>query len=179
MKVFYRGYLIGIYFLFLFLLVIAWNNFSYEQLMLSLAFIILTKMLNANLLKDLQTNISYSIIYPFIVPSLIFLEPFYGIIYVSIFHLLNYLNTAFYKRLFNASIQGIGFYVGSYIVHLYIDEKAIFNPQFFLIIVLATFLFSTINKISVTLVISLEKENFDINSLIGQISAFKTSFFTN
>ena len=178
MKLVYRGYLLSIYFLFIFLIVVTWGNFSYPQLILSFAFIILTKMLNSNLLKDLQTNVSYSIIYPFIVPALVYLEPFYGMIYISIFHLLNYHNIVFYKRFFNASLQGIAFFVSSYIVNVYLNKNFIFKPEFFLILILTTYVFSVINKLNVTLVISLEKRKFDINSFIGNISAFQTSFFT-
>jgi len=136
---------------------------------------------NIDVVRDIQANIGYLIVLPFITPALIFLEPFYLIILVFISRLLVNHRQIWYKKLFNATNAAIAIFISSAIFNYFFpvfDTNTLFNPIFFISEILLAFLYVLINNVFVFIAITLDKGKVDINAFIGLMSSTKSAFLT-
>jgi len=174
-------YLIIIYFSYFFIL-LTYGHLDWLQLFETIGFIILMVLFNSEVVRDLQSNMSFLIVLPFLIPAVVFLNPFYAVIFISISSMLIYHELIWYKRLFNTSIVGISIFLFAkffqHFFHAINDDNVIFSINFFIAIVLISILNTLLNSLFVFIAVSLEKGKFDINSFIGIISATKSAFLT-
>ncbi|WP_339063739.1 hypothetical protein [Tepidibacillus marianensis] len=65
-------YLTIVYSAYFFILIINFNNFDLKQLLETTGFIILMVLFNSEVVRDLQSNMSFLIVLPFVVPAFVF-----------------------------------------------------------------------------------------------------------
>ncbi len=159
----------------------SWHAYELQQLILTVGFIMITYLFNLDIIKDLQSDLNYLIILPFVIPALVFLDTFYAMLFVLITMLLIHYKSVWYKQFFNASFFTITTFILSFLLHIFINtDKAsfIFIPYFFVLLLIISFLYTAFNSIFVFIVVSLEKEKFDIDGLISILAATKTAILT-
>lgn len=181
MKLRLKLYLVGIYLLFCYTFILAWDGFDFKQFITMLGLIIMTYVFNLDAVKDLQSNMTYVIVLPFLVPSFVYLSPVYSMLFIFLSAFFIYYKKEWYKRLFNASIYGISIFIVSFLFHqIYpvITSTNLFTPTFFIVLILATLLDTVLDTFFVIIVITLEKGKFDVNSLISVISVSKSAILT-
>lgn len=182
MKLNLKLYLAGIYSLFLSMLFLIWNGIDIKQIVEMIGFVFLMVLFNSEIVRDLQSNVYFLIVLPFFMPAIVYLDPFYAMVFMSVSAIIIFHKLIWYKKLFNISIFGIGILVSSLIFqYLYPDINGnvpIFNSGFFLAIVLLAYLNTLLNNVFIFIVVSLEKGKFDVNNFISLISSTKSAFIT-
>ncbi|MFX0559133.1 HD-GYP domain-containing protein [Tepidibacillus infernus] len=175
-------YLTGIYSLFLILLLITWNGLNIKQIIEMIGFVILMVLFNSEIVRDLQSNLYFLIVLPFVTPVMVFLDPFYAMVFISVSAMAIYHKQVWYKKLFNVTMYGISIAIPTLIFHsIYPDansNQTIFTFGFFLTILLLSYLNTLLNNIFIFIVVSLEKGKFDINGFISLISSTKSALLT-
>ena len=76
-------YIFTIYFSAIFLLSFSWNVIDIQQILIMIGLVILTIVFNLDVVRDLQSNMTYLILLPFVIPSIAYLTPFYSMLYIS------------------------------------------------------------------------------------------------
>lgn len=182
MKLSLKIYLFIIYSTFIVSFLYIWDGIDTKQIIEMIGLIILMVLFNLDPVRDLHSNMIFLIVLPFVIPALVFLNPFYVMAFIFISAMLIFHKLIWYKRLFNASIYGISILVSSIIFHQFsqirYSNDLIFTPTFFLSIFLVTFINSMITNLFLFIVVSLEKSRFDVNGFIGIVSITRVAFVT-
>ena len=183
MKLSLKIYLTGIYSLFAGIILFSWQGFELKQIITMSGFTVLMLLFNLEVVRDLQTNLTYSIIYPFVIPGFVYLEPFYAVLFLSFSTFMIFHKLIWYKSLFNAAVYGIVIFISSTIFHQAYPEitsvNQFYTTSFFLIMIALIFINIVLSNTLVFFVVSLDKGEFDLNGLIGLMSATKSSVLTS
>ncbi|TCS83734.1 HD domain-containing protein [Tepidibacillus fermentans] len=171
-----------IYLLFFISLYYFWNGYDFKQVIETIGFIILIFLFNLDIIRDLQSNAIYITVLPFVAPSLVFLEPFYAMVFISISTMLIFRKLVWYKILFNSSMYGLIILISSLLFHhffpIFDNSISIFSASFFILIILISLMTTIMTNIFVFIAVALEKGKFDINVLIAFISSTKSALIT-
>lgn len=176
-----KAYVGFIYLFFLATLLFSWESYNANQFILMISFIFVTALFNLEAIIDVQSKITTTIIYPFVIPTFVFLEPFYGMIFVFITTAINYRRSIWYKQLYNATTNGIMMFIVSYIFHMaypVIVNSYIFSANFFIIVFFLTLLYALSLYVFVIIVVKLEMGKLGKNVIISMINSLRTSAIT-
>lgn len=177
-----KVYLLAVYLIFILTLFYSWEGIDYNQLVIMFGFIFLAVVYNLNIVNDIQSNMHFIIIFPFLIPVLVYLDPFYGMLFLIVFTIIKFRNSVWYKKLFNASMYSISMFISANIYQYFYPEvieiNDILSPSFFGVLLIAALVNKTISSGLVFTVISLEKGKFDNDAFISNVSTIKTAVLT-
>ncbi len=148
-------------------------------IIITISLALLYKFLNSDIIKDIHSSgsVLFSIVLPIFIPAIIFLPTHQAILCVALSsYMVLKKEIAFHKRLFNISSLGIAAYLTSITInHFELDvSQQLYEPTFFLLIILTGVIFNLTNSILVYFAISIEKNKFDVNTFLAIMSTIKT-----
>ncbi len=86
-----------------------------------------------------------------------------------------------YKKLFNASKNGIAIFTASFIFHYFFPSITLYdlyNPFLLIILMISTLLYEILTMLFVFIVVTIEKRKFDVNSFISAVTSTKSAYLT-
>lgn len=181
MKLRLKIYLAIIYITFFVTLFYMWEGFDLKQTITMIGLMMMIYIFNLDVVRDLQSGISYTIVLPFVIPGIVYLSPAYAMLFVFTSEFLIYHKKEWYKRLYNGSKDAFSILLASVFFHQIfsiVNVTILFTPEFFVILFLAAFIYTVTNILLLLTVITLEKGTFDVNSFISIISITKSAFLT-
>lgn len=176
-----KVYLGIIYIGYLLTLIYSWNGFYKDQVITTIGLVILIYLFNSDVVRDLQSDLFYLIIRPFTIVALVYLQPFYAMVFLSSFLLIISRKHIWYKRIFNSSAASMALFISTYFFHYFyqnFDAGAMFTTRFFVILLIAIFLNILLESSLIFIVASLEKGKIDTNIFITLITIIKTNMLT-